>query len=299
LFNKIKALAKDRRVQLIVGAALVGIAITCPPAAVLTGGLVQGFLPYSLAPLAKGLTAAGGGFLMRGFLKERNKKKEGNAPEMVPPTPEPGPKPTPETTPKPTPETTPGTTPETKPTPGGATPETTPGTTPETQSAPSETKPTPGGATPETTPGTTPGATPETQPGETENYDLGEDLPDHLAGRFGNIKELNRVDGDPDQLAGRFGNVEELIRKKQEFEEQKKAEEEIATEMSNNPEIPTPEEIETKSNEFEERRQIEEEIATEMPNSPEIPTPEEADDKFKKIKEVEEDEEERTKEMHD
>jgi hypothetical protein len=75
LFERMKGLAKDRRVQLIIGTGLVGAAIFCPPVSVLTGGLIQGFLPYSLAPLAKGLTAAAGGFAMRGFLKNKDQIK--------------------------------------------------------------------------------------------------------------------------------------------------------------------------------------------------------------------------------
>jgi len=260
LFNKLKRLAKDRRVQLLVGAALVGIAITCPPAAVLTGGAIQGFIPYAFAPVAKGLTAAAGGFMMRGILKKREEKKQESAKEE--PKPEIIPEPAPEATPEPEPK----------------------------EPAPE--------ATPEATPEPAPRSVPE--PKETENYDLGGDIPAHLAGRFGNIEETERKEQEQkigEELAGRFGNTEELIRKKQEFEERRKIEEEIATEMPSGPEIPTPEEAEIKYNELEEQRKIEEEIATEMPSGPEIPTPEEAAAKFSKIKETDEDEEDKKKEM--
>ncbi|HNP79309.1 MAG TPA: hypothetical protein PKI00_00450, partial [Candidatus Pacearchaeota archaeon] len=113
LFEKIKKVAKNRNVQLAVGAAIIGGTLVCPPVAVLTGGAIQGFIPYALAPTVKAITGAAGGYVLRGYLKDRQKAKNpevGPEPETIPtPTPETTPvAPEPETIPTPTPETTPG-----------------------------------------------------------------------------------------------------------------------------------------------------------------------------------------------
>jgi len=67
LFEKIVATAKDKKVQTVMGAMLLGISITVPEvggAAWLTHGLVEGFLPAELGMPLKYFGVAAGGYLM-------------------------------------------------------------------------------------------------------------------------------------------------------------------------------------------------------------------------------------------
>jgi len=67
LFEKIVAAAKDKKVQAVIGAMLLGISITIPEvggAAWLTHGLVEGFLPAELGMPLKYFGVATGGYLM-------------------------------------------------------------------------------------------------------------------------------------------------------------------------------------------------------------------------------------------
>ncbi|MDD5639823.1 MAG: hypothetical protein PHR47_03430 [Candidatus Pacebacteria bacterium] len=70
LFQKIKELSKDRKVQAaVIGSILLGVSIAVPPvggAAWLTGGLVSGFLPASLGIPVKVLGGATAGMILRG-----------------------------------------------------------------------------------------------------------------------------------------------------------------------------------------------------------------------------------------
>lgn len=79
LFKKITAIAKNKKTQLIIGAALLGISIAIPPvggAAWLTGGLVSGFLPAEIGVATKVLGGAAGGFLMKKFIEKRKAAQE-------------------------------------------------------------------------------------------------------------------------------------------------------------------------------------------------------------------------------
>ncbi|MDD4409133.1 MAG: hypothetical protein PHW52_00590 [Candidatus Pacebacteria bacterium] len=79
LFNKLINIAKDKRTQAIIGAALIGLSVAIPPvggAALLTGGAISGFLPVELGMATKVIGGAAGGFLIRKMIEKANKDKE-------------------------------------------------------------------------------------------------------------------------------------------------------------------------------------------------------------------------------
>jgi len=243
LFEKIKKVAKNRNVQLAVGAAIIGGTLVCPPVAVLTGGAIQGFIPYALAPTVKAITGAAGGYVLRGYLKDRQKAKN---PEAVP---------EPETIPAPTPETTPI----------ALEPETIPAPTPET---------TPGPISPETI---NPN---QEQPITTSNVNEElEDIKPHYFGKFGdkqNMEEKGEIikerEASEEEVANEMlrsydiMNEKEVATKFKEINEKEASEEEVASEMPNIDiaNIPTQEEATAKFKEIDEKEKDKKTIEEEL-----------------------------------
>jgi len=76
LFKKIMILAQNRQVQMVIGAALIGVSIAAPPTGfvhLITGGALPGFLPEALGPVAKGVGGVVGGYLAGGLAGLRRK----------------------------------------------------------------------------------------------------------------------------------------------------------------------------------------------------------------------------------
>ncbi|BFT94330.1 MAG: hypothetical protein MNSN_08760 [Minisyncoccus archaeiphilus] len=76
LFKKIMVLAQNRQVQMVIGAALIGVSIAAPPTGfvhLITGGALPGFLPEALGPVAKGVGGVMGGYLAGGLAGLRRK----------------------------------------------------------------------------------------------------------------------------------------------------------------------------------------------------------------------------------
>jgi hypothetical protein len=74
LFYILKSISKEKKVQPLIGIALIGTSIIAPPSgfiSMIIFGLHPGFLPFTLGSAAKAIKAAGGVFLLKGALKER------------------------------------------------------------------------------------------------------------------------------------------------------------------------------------------------------------------------------------
>ena len=102
LFKKLIGIAKNKKAQIVIGAAILGLSIVVPPvggAAFLTGGAISGFLPVELGISTKVLGGAAGGFLLRKIIEKKNGVES-------PQKPEPENKPEPESKPEPEPEKT-------------------------------------------------------------------------------------------------------------------------------------------------------------------------------------------------
>jgi|GEM_PF-1382834 len=119
LFKKLIGIAKNKKAQIVIGAAILGLSIVVPPvggAAFLTGGAISGFLPVELGISTKVLGGAAGGFLLRKIIEKKNGVESPQKPEPESkPEPEPENKPEPESKPEPEPENKPE--PESKPEP--------------------------------------------------------------------------------------------------------------------------------------------------------------------------------------
>jgi len=81
LYNLLKSLARDKRVQFLMGTALTGTALVTPPSgfmSILTLGLNPEYVPFDFGPMANGATLKGKTFVLRDVLKERREnQKEG------------------------------------------------------------------------------------------------------------------------------------------------------------------------------------------------------------------------------
>ncbi|MDD4409285.1 MAG: hypothetical protein PHW52_01375 [Candidatus Pacebacteria bacterium] len=87
LFEKMRSLAKNRNVQVVIGAALVGIAIAAPPTGfinLVTGGALPGFLPEALGPFAKAASGVIGGYLVGSIAQLRKDNNTMNEEQMKP-----------------------------------------------------------------------------------------------------------------------------------------------------------------------------------------------------------------------
>ncbi|GMX59139.1 MAG: hypothetical protein MNSN_01340 [Minisyncoccus archaeiphilus] len=102
LFKKLIGIAKNKKAQIVIGAAILGLSIVVPPvggAAFLTGGAISGFLPVELGISTKVLGGAAGGFLLRKIIEKKNGVESPQKPEPESkPEPEPENKPEPEKT---------------------------------------------------------------------------------------------------------------------------------------------------------------------------------------------------------
>ncbi len=111
LFKKLIGIAKNKKAQIVIGAAILGLSIVVPPvggAAFLTGGAISGFLPVELGISTKVLGGAAGGFLLRKIIEKKNGVESPQKPEPESkPEPEPENKPEPESKPEPEPENKP------------------------------------------------------------------------------------------------------------------------------------------------------------------------------------------------
>ena len=99
LFKKLIGIAKNKKAQIVIGAAILGLSIVVPPvggAAFLTGGAISGFLPVELGISTKVLGGAAGGFLLRKIIEKKNGVESPQKPE-----PESKPEPEPENKPEP------------------------------------------------------------------------------------------------------------------------------------------------------------------------------------------------------
>ncbi len=79
LFETMRNLAENRRVQILLGALMIGTAVAVPEAELanlFTGGTVQGLAPEYLIAYAKGVTASIGGVLVSGLVELRQKERE-------------------------------------------------------------------------------------------------------------------------------------------------------------------------------------------------------------------------------
>jgi hypothetical protein len=116
LFKKLIGIAKNKKAQIVIGAAILGLSIVVPPvggAAFLTGGAISGFLPVELGISTKVLGGAAGGFLLRKIIEKKNGVESPQKPEPESkPEPEPENKPEPESKPEPEPENKPEPEPE-------------------------------------------------------------------------------------------------------------------------------------------------------------------------------------------
>jgi hypothetical protein len=81
LYGLLKQLARDKRVQFLMGTALTGTALVTPPSgfvSMLVLGLNPDYLPFDVGSIANGATLKGKSFLLRDVLKERRERqKEG------------------------------------------------------------------------------------------------------------------------------------------------------------------------------------------------------------------------------
>jgi hypothetical protein len=78
LYNLLKELAKDKRVQFLMGTALTGTALVTPPSgfvSMLVLGLNPDYLPFDIGSMANGATLKGKSFLLRDVLKERRERQ--------------------------------------------------------------------------------------------------------------------------------------------------------------------------------------------------------------------------------